>query len=67
MMKPFTVFAIVVFALMSLMHILRLVFAWDVIFNGTRIPLWISWVAAVVTGIVAYMLWRESYQRKNDE
>lgn len=66
-MKPFTVFAIVVFALMSLMHILRLIFSWDVVFNGTRVPLWPSWVAAAVAGVVAYMLWRESFKRRKKD
>ncbi|MGO9139276.1 MAG: hypothetical protein ACLP9S_13155 [Syntrophales bacterium] len=63
-MKPFTTFAIVIFSLMCLMHILRTFFGWEVIFEGSRIPLWISPVGALVAGVVAYMLWRESHSKK---
>jgi hypothetical protein len=66
-MKPFTVLAIVVFLLMSLMHVLRLIFRWEVILNGMQIPVWMSAVAAVVTGVVACMLWRESFLAKSKE
>jgi hypothetical protein len=59
-MKPFTTLAVVIFSLMCLAHILRIFFGWEVIFDGFRIPLWISPVAAVVTGAIAYMLWQES-------
>jgi cbb3-type cytochrome oxidase subunit 3 len=59
-MKPFTTLAIVIFSLMCLAHVLRLLFGWEVIFDGYRVPLWISPLAAVVTGVIAYMLWREA-------
>jgi hypothetical protein len=63
-MKPFTILAVVLFSLMSLAHILRLIYGWEVVLNGVQIPLWISAVGAVVTGVIAYMLWRESSREK---
>ncbi len=59
-MKPFTILAVVVFSLMCLVHILRLFYGWEVIVSGARIPVWASAVAAAVTGIIAYGLWKES-------
>ncbi|MGZ6237243.1 MAG: hypothetical protein ACXWMJ_07985 [Syntrophales bacterium] len=61
-MKPFTVIAIVIFSLMSMVHILRLIYGWEVVLNGIQIPLWMSAIAAVVLGVVAFMLWRESFK-----
>ena len=61
-MKPFTVVAIAIFSLMSIIHILRLIYGWDVILNGIQVPIWMSSIAAVAAGVIAYMLWRESFK-----
>jgi hypothetical protein len=63
-MKPFTVIAIVIISLMSIMHVLRLIYGWEVILNGIHIPIWMSLIAAVVLGGVAYGLRRESFKGK---
>jgi hypothetical protein len=59
-MKPFTSLAIVVFALICIMHVLRVVLGWNAIVNGTSIPTWASIVAAIVSGLLAIMVWREN-------
>lgn len=58
-MKPFTIIAIVVFALVSIMHLVRYYLGWEVIVNSVVIPMWISIVGFVVAGGLAIMLWRE--------
>jgi len=58
-MKPFTIIAIAIFGLVSIMHLLRLVLGWEVIVNGMVIPMWISGVAFPVAAGLAFMLWRE--------
>jgi len=58
-MKPFTIIAIVIFLAMSVIHVLRLIYGWEVILNGIHIPVWMSSIVAVVLGGVAYGLWRE--------
>jgi cbb3-type cytochrome oxidase subunit 3 len=63
-MKPFTTIAILIFSLIAVAHLLRIVFAWEVIANGIPIPLWPSAVAAVISGVLAYMLWRENRPEK---
>ncbi len=58
-MKPFTVVAIVVFILVSLLHLLRYFLGWEIMVNTVAIPMWVSLLGFVVTGGLAIMLWRE--------
>lgn len=58
-MKPFTVIAIVVFSLVSLLHLLRYFLGWEVVVNSVTIPMWFSIVGFVIAGGLAIMLWRE--------
>ena len=59
-MKPFTTVAVVVFALVAVLQLLRVVLGWEVTINGVSIPLWASGVAFVVAATLAFMLSRES-------
>lgn len=59
-MKPFTTIAVVIFALIALMHVLRLFLGWEVTLNGTAIPMWVSVVGLVIAVVLAVMLWREN-------
>ena len=59
-MKPFTTVAVVIFALVALMQLLRVALGWEITVNGVLIPLWASVVACVVAATLAFMLSRES-------
>jgi hypothetical protein len=59
-MKPFTTVAVVVFAVICLAHILRLIFGWEASMNHTEIPVWVSIIGALVSGLLAVMLWKEN-------
>jgi len=59
MSRPFTVVAVVVLWLVSLLQALRLVLGWPITIDGAAIPLWASGVAAVVAAGLAAMVWRE--------
>ena len=61
-MKPFSVIAAVVFALVALAQLLRLVLGWSVVVNGISIPLWASAIACLVAAGLAVMMWREARQ-----
>jgi len=63
-MKPFTIVALVIFLFIAFAHLLRIIFCTEVIINGISIPLWVSAVASVIFGVLAYMLWRENRLRK---
>jgi hypothetical protein len=58
--KPFTAIAIVIFALVAVLHALRLIFGWEVVINGLVMPMWASVVGLIVAGWLAVMVWRES-------
>ena len=58
--RPFTMIAATIFALMALVHVCRLAVGFDVSVGGTHLPQSISWIALVVTGLLAAMLFREA-------
>ena len=60
MNKPFTIAAVVIFAFVALMHVLRLLLGWDATIAGTEIPMWVSVAALVIAGGLAIGLWREN-------
>jgi len=60
MKKPFTLLAVLVFALIAFLHLLRLVFGWEATFNGIVVPHWLSAVGLVVAAGLAAGLWWES-------
>ena len=57
--KPFTVVAVVVLLLVSLLQLLRLVMGWAITIDGVAIPLWASGIAFVAAAGLAAMVWRE--------
>jgi hypothetical protein len=59
-MKPFTTIAVVVFACVALLQLIRFVEAWPVSINGFAVPLWASAVVFAVATALAAMLWREN-------
>jgi len=60
MKKPFTLIAIGLLSLLSVLQLLRFILGWEVTVNGVSIPVWASGVACVVAGGLAVMLWREA-------
>ena len=60
-MKPFTTIAVVVFALIALLQLLRAISGWEVTVNGIAIPIWASVIAFLVGAGLAIMLWREAH------
>jgi phosphoglycerol transferase MdoB-like AlkP superfamily enzyme len=43
-----------IFLLLAAFHLLRLVFGWEAVFEGWVVPHWVSVVALVVSGYLAY-------------
>ena len=58
-MKPFTLIAIVVFALVAILQLARFVLNWEVNVNGIAIPVWASGIAFLIAATLAIMVWRE--------
>jgi hypothetical protein len=62
MKKPFTYIAVLVFALIAIVHVLRLVFGWEVTLNAAVVPMWVSVIGLLIAGALAVALWWESRQ-----
>lgn len=60
MKKPFTLLAVLVFAIVAAIHLLRLLFGWEVTINGAAVPLWASVPGIVIAAGLAAGLWWES-------
>lgn len=58
-MKPFTAMASIFLIIISVLHMLRVVFDADIVINGWYVPFWMNGVAAVITGTLAVMLLKE--------
>jgi len=46
--------AAIIFSAVALAHAARIVFGWGAVIDGWSVPMWISWAAAAVTGVLAY-------------
>jgi len=59
-MRPFTSIAAIIFAVMALLHVYRLITNFQVVIGSHEIPLSVSYAAILVTGVLAWGLFRES-------
>ena len=57
--KPFTSIAAALFALIALVHLYRIVSPFPVLVDGNSVSQVVSWIAALVAGALALLLWRE--------
>ena len=62
MKKPFTLAAVTVFAILTLVQLLRLLMGWEVTIQGFAVPIWASGVAVLVAAGLAVTVWRERLQ-----
>ena len=58
-MRPFTALAVMVFAVVAVVQLLRVLLGWVVTINGILIPLWVSVVICLIAITLATMIWRE--------
>ena len=52
--KTFNIIAGVIFALVALFHLLRVFMGWPAAIGGWTLPMWVSWIALVVTAGLSY-------------
>ena len=52
--KTFCNVTLAVFSLIALLHALRLVYGWGAVIGGWEIPMWLSGLAVVSAGYLAY-------------
>jgi len=59
-MKIGSLLAAVLLTVVAIAHLLRLLFAVEVVVGGYIIPQWLSVGGVVLPGLIAMLLWRES-------
>ena len=52
--KSFSLAAGVLFLLIALGHVLRIALGASLVVQNIPIPMWVSWIAFIVTGFLAY-------------
>lgn len=62
-MKPATLAASVLLAIVSILQLVRVLAGVNVAIGGTVLPMWPSVVAFLVAGTLSIMLWREARAR----
>ena len=58
MMKNYIAISGSIFAIVAFAHLLRIIDGWDVIVNGQAVPMTISYMAFVATGMLAVWAFR---------
>jgi hypothetical protein len=51
--EAFCIVAGLIFAVVALLHLLRIYMDWPVVIADWSVPMWVSWIALVVAGILA--------------
>jgi hypothetical protein len=52
--KTFSLVAGLIFFVAAALHIVRLVIGWHVVLADWTVPMWISWIALVIAGFLAF-------------
>ena len=58
-MKPASVVCVIFLALVSVAHLLRVVYRAEIVAAGVTVPIWMSVLACLFTAALAGWLWRE--------
>jgi hypothetical protein len=53
--KSYAGLAAALFAIISVLQLVRALAGWPVTVGGTTIPIWASWIAFGVTGVLAWL------------
>lgn len=49
-----------IFSVITVLHVLRLIFGWDAVLGGWQVPVWLSFIAAALGGFLAYSAFKFS-------
>ena len=44
----------VIFLIIAVLHVLRIAYGWEAMIGGWMMPIWLSWIALVVSGYLAW-------------
>ena len=52
--KTYNIYAGVIFAIIAVVHAVRVMQEWPAVINGVSIPISASWIAVLLAGFMAY-------------
>jgi len=52
--KTFLIVAGSIFAMVALVHALRILLVWPLVIGNWAVPMWVSWFGLVVPGVLSY-------------
>lgn len=52
--KTFSMVAGAIFAIVALLHLLRILMSWPVLIDSWAVPIWLSWIALMIAGGLSY-------------
>jgi Mn2+/Fe2+ NRAMP family transporter len=53
--KTFSIVAGGIFAVVALVHLVRIYMDWPIVIGDWSVPMWVSWIALVIAGGLAYL------------
>lgn len=56
--KGIEALAAVIFTVVAIVHVLRLVYGWEVYIGSWEMPIWMSVAGIIVSGLLAIAFWR---------
>lgn len=59
MTKTYITITTAVFALITVLHLARIVYGWEAMIGGVEIPMWASWLAVLAAGALALKGWKK--------
>ena len=58
--KAYNTITAALFLVIAVTHLLRIIFGWSAQIGGLDIPVWVSWLAVVIAGALAYFGFRQN-------
>jgi len=52
--KSYFYITAIVFFVVGLVHLLRIILGWEAAIGGWIVPMWLSWLALIVSAVLAY-------------
>jgi len=62
--KSYFLVTAIVFSVLGILHLLRIVLGWDAAIGGWGVPIWLSWVAMILTAVLAYTGFTHSWKAR---
>lgn len=53
--KSFSLLAAVIFTIIAIVQFIRAISGWEITIATTAVPMWPSWIAVLVAGVLAWL------------